>query len=118
MGSIDWGHLLWEFSGRINRAKWWLAILVTSFFVTLTWSVWALRPSAWLATLATLVTLFAAWPAFAAHIKRFHDRNKPGWWVLIGFIPLIGSVWLLVELGFLTGSADDNDYGPNPLPVS
>ena len=119
MGGIDWGHLLWEFDGRINRAKWWTVILVTSFVVTLVWSLFlVLDPSPWLWAIATLVTLFAIWPALAGHVKRFHDRNKSGWWVLIGFVPLIGSIWLLVELGFLSGSPGENDFGPDPLASS
>ena len=31
-------------------------------------------------------------PAIIVHIKRFHDRDKSGWWVLIGFIPIIGAI--------------------------
>ena len=34
------------------------------------------------------------------YVKRFHDRDKSGWWVLIGLIPIIGVIWLLIELGF------------------
>ena len=43
-------------------------------------------------------------PAIIVHIKRFHDRDKSGWWVLIGLVPIIGAIWLLIELGFLKGT--------------
>jgi uncharacterized membrane protein YhaH (DUF805 family) len=46
------------------------------------------------------------------YIKRFHDRDKTGWWVLIGLIPLIGPLWLLIELGFLKGTDGANRFGP------
>jgi len=48
-------------------------------------------------------------------VRRFHDRNKSGWWCLIGFVPVIGGFWLLIENGFLKGSVGPNQYGPDPL---
>src|SRR4051812_32486239 len=32
-------------------------------------------------------------------MKRWHDRNKSGWWVLISFVPCIGWIWSLIECG-------------------
>jgi uncharacterized membrane protein YhaH (DUF805 family) len=46
------------------------------------------------------------------YIKRFHDRDKSGWWVLIGLIPIIGAIWLPIELGFLKGTPRPNRFGP------
>src|SRR5262245_20024080 len=51
-------------------------------------------------------------PTVIVYIKRFHDRDKSGWWVLIGLIPIIGAIWLLVELGFLAGTPGPNGFGP------
>jgi uncharacterized membrane protein YhaH (DUF805 family) len=34
---------------------------------------------------------------------------------LIGFVPLIGALWALIETGFLEGTSGDNEYGPDPL---
>ena len=53
--------------------------------------------------------------SFAVTAKRWHDRDKSGWWVLIGFIPVIGFLWTLVECGCLKGTDGDNRYGPDPL---
>lgn len=57
--------------------------------------------------IAALVTL---WPLIAVQVRRWHDRNKSGWWVLINFVPVIGFFWVLVENGFLPGIADNNVY--------
>ncbi len=46
--------------------------------------------------------------------KRLHDRGKSGWWLLVGFVPVIGWAWLIVELFVLPGSPGDNRYGPHP----
>ena len=39
----------------------------------------------------------------------------PGWWVLIGLIPIVGFWWVLIECGFLQGDDGPNEYGPDPL---
>ena len=41
--------------------------------------------------------------ALALYAKRWHDRDKSGWWSLIGLVPIIGAIWLIVELGILEG---------------
>lgn len=50
-------------------------------------------------------------------IKRWHDLDKSGWWVLINFIPIVGGLWCLVECGFLKGTVGPNRFGPDPLQV-
>jgi uncharacterized membrane protein YhaH (DUF805 family) len=50
-------------------------------------------------------------PTIIVYVKRFHDRDKSGWWVLIGLIPIIGVIWLLIELGFLKGTPGPNRFG-------
>ena len=46
--------------------------------------------------------------------KRYHDRGKSGWWYLVTFIPLIGPIWVLIELQFLSGDRGSNRFGPPP----
>ena len=53
--------------------------------------------------------------ATATNIKRWHDRDKSGWMVLILLIPLLGWLWSLIELGFLRGTEGENRFGPDPL---
>ncbi|MEE9345521.1 MAG: DUF805 domain-containing protein [Methylococcales bacterium] len=52
---------------------------------------------------------------FIVQIKRWHDRNKTGWWVLINFIPVLGAIWSLIELGFFKGTEGTNSYGEDPV---
>ncbi len=56
----------------------------------------------------------AYWLIIAAYVKRFHDRDKSAWWLLVGFVPVLGPIWLLIELGFLRGTIGANRYGPDP----
>lgn len=50
-------------------------------------------------------------------IKRWHDLDMSGWWVLINFIPIVGQLWCLVECGFAEGTVGPNRFGPDPLQV-
>ena len=57
--------------------------------------------------LATIV------PALAVLVRRLHDTNRSGWWVLIGFVPVIGTIVILV---FTVSDSDqsENRYGSSP----
>lgn len=115
MGDIDWGHLLFKFDGRINRGKYWLGVVVV-------WIVLQILPDidgttdstvGWL--LSGALHIGVLWAVLAINIKRWHDRGKSGWWMLIGLVPFIGWIWVLIETGLLPGTEGDNQYGPNPL---
>jgi uncharacterized membrane protein YhaH (DUF805 family) len=67
-------------------------------------------------TLIYLVLLF--WVGLAVHIKRWHDRDKSGWWVLTGFIPVVGPIWSLIECGILDGTPGPNRFGLSPKGVA
>jgi uncharacterized membrane protein YhaH (DUF805 family) len=68
-----------------------------------------LRP--WLVALVLLVPV--TWMSFCLGIKRWHDRGRSGWWVVVGLVPLIGNLWGLIECGFMAGTASGNKYGPS-----
>ena len=54
------------------------------------------------------------WVDLAVSVKRWHDRDKSGWMLLIGLIPLVGLVWTLIECGFLDGERGPNQFGESP----
>ncbi len=62
-----------------------------------------------------IVGLAALVVGIFVQIKRWHDRGKSGWWILINFLPCIGGLWALIECGFLKGTDGPNQYGPDPL---
>ena len=121
-------NLLFGFQGRTNRAKFWLvalALLVIEFIVlgviggSAAMSDDPQQALASLGPVAGIVLvifgLAVTWITIAVGIKRFHDRNKSGVWILIIFVPVIGGLWYLIECGFLRGTPGPNDYGPDPL---
>jgi uncharacterized membrane protein YhaH (DUF805 family) len=111
--------LLFSFEGRINRARFWIGILVIvaiEIVGLIVATVIGYLVGAELAMiLFYLVVLVMLWPSIALGVKRFHDRNKSGWWVLISLVPIIGGIWYLVECGFLEGTKGPNQFGPDPL---
>ena len=52
-------------------------------------------------------------PGIAVQIRRFHDQDKSGWFLLLGFIPYVGGLIMLVFM-LLPGTAGPNRFGPDP----
>ena len=107
-------ELLFSFNGRINRAKYWLMVLILSVAQLIVLLLSATIGEVGI-VLYVLYFFIAIWPGLAISAKRWHDRDKSAWWILIGFIPIIGAIWTLVELGFLKGTDGANRYGADPL---
>lgn len=94
---MDWTTLLFSFTGRINRGKYWLAILiymvvwVAFIAVALMWlggfdtdRLFSLVGAALLIWLGGIVLVVAGvWSSFATGIKRLHDPGKSGWWIVL-----------------------------------
>ena len=102
--------------GRVNRKQWWLRLILPIFVITLVllfidMVTGAYDPKVGLGILSGLFVLASIIPAILVDIKRWHDRDKSGWWMLITLVPIIGSIWLLIELGFLKGTPGPNQFG-------
>jgi|SRR6185312_4855399 uncharacterized membrane protein YhaH (DUF805 family) len=119
---MDWKYLFLSMDGRINRQPFWLAIvvlIVISVIASVLDAVLGLPqmgtgPSA-RGPISGIVSLIMIYPSIALSAKRWHDRDKSAWWILINIIPIIGWLWSLIETGFLRGTPGPNRYGPDPL---
>ena len=103
-------NILFSFTGRINRRIYWAFYLPTFLLFILTGTGY----KEWNA-LRLLLVLILVWPGLAIQIKRWHDRNKSGYWALINFIPIIGAIWVTIELGFLPGTKGKNRFDETSL---
>ena len=114
---MDWGYLFTSFDGRIDRGKFWAGYVVlwvaTVVVVGLLSALLGDSASFWILYAVAVAILIVA--GLAVQVKRWHDRGKSGWWVLIALIPLIGPIWAIIETGFLPGTSGPNEYGPDPL---
>jgi uncharacterized membrane protein YhaH (DUF805 family) len=121
---MNWGYLFLSMEGRINRKPFWLAVVVL-VVISLIASILdlilhtprfgATDTNAGEGPIAAIVSLIMIYPSIALSAKRWHDRNKSAWWILINIIPVIGWIWSLVETGFLRGTDGPNRFGPDPL---
>jgi uncharacterized membrane protein YhaH (DUF805 family) len=65
-----------------------------------------------------LIWIFATIiPALSVLARRLHDTNRSGWWMLIGFVPLVGGIVLIV-FTVTDASTGHNKYGPSPKVVT
>lgn len=115
---MDWKYLYTSFDGRINRSKFWAGVGVlfaVGILANIIDMLLGLQVGEGFGVVGIIFTLAAIYPALALYAKRWHDRDKSGWWTLIILIPIIGPIWLLVELGALEGTRGPNRYGPDPL---
>ena len=142
---MDFGHLFFKFDGRINRAKFWIAILIfVGIYVVLALIGYLAGQGMAFQAVNSMLSIVIFIMMLAVGIKRLHDRNKSGWYIVLFYVVpgvltavsvalTIGSgpsgitatalalaaiaigVWGLIELGFLRGSIGGNQYGADPI---
>jgi uncharacterized membrane protein YhaH (DUF805 family) len=179
MDSIVSKTFLFSFQGRINRAKYWYALLASTIFCLVLLSILSSAVGGFFGVgvesvgldfedvlrhfpslpfhvsfgnagptsaaalsfyvLGTPICIVGVWFLAATTVKRLHDRNKSGWWIVPFYIapPLLGrlwdwldnpdllllvealryglDVWCIVELLWLSGAKAPNRFGPDPL---
>jgi len=117
---MDWGNYLFSFQGRINRAKIWLFVLVAigaeiAYFIVM----WALVGAAGMSMLTGMASdagsmaggvmgilalilslaffVVFIWAGLAVAVKRLHDRDKAGWWLLVFYgVPLVFDILAVI----------------------
>lgn len=103
------------FSGRACRSEFWfwmLFVVVGSICTSVLDLV--VFPAVLLSPLNTVFLLATILPSLAVSVRRLHDLDKSGWWLLIGLIPLVGTIILIVWCA--TGGTDkSNRFGADPL---
>lgn len=108
-------RLYFDLRGRVSRRQFWLHGVLALVGVALVAHALldiARVPSQ---TAQLLVNLLLLWPALAVSVKRWHDRDRSGWWVLLNLLPLLGWLWALLDNGLVPGTRGANRYGEDPL---
>jgi uncharacterized membrane protein YhaH (DUF805 family) len=142
---MDWGQLFFRFNGRINRAKFWIAALIyAAINVVMAVLGYVTDESAIIQAINGMLGIVIFISSLAVGVKRLHDRNKSGWYLVLfyivpsilfvaaiavgtimeesvmiaGILGLAGGIigiWAFVELGCLRGTIGANQYGPDPI---
>jgi uncharacterized membrane protein YhaH (DUF805 family) len=133
-----WTHMF-DFKGRATRREYWLFILVAYFGLLVLGALMLLisaifvpleeltspaaptspaSPAAealgalfGLLVLAYMIAWFIA--SLSVSVRRLHDHDKSGWFLLIGLFPLFGWIFSLVMM-LIPGNPYENSYGPDP----
>ena len=110
-----------DFKGRARRKEYWMFVLFYVIFAIyavvidddrrLSVEGYGYGPIFGLFTITMIV------PFLAVGVRRLHDIGKSGWTLLIGLIPLIGSIWLLA-LMVIDGDQTENEYGTTPKEIN
>jgi uncharacterized membrane protein YhaH (DUF805 family) len=118
-------EVLFSFRGRIGRQTYWIVsavLFLVGAYITAILIEPALAgyrqvtsPPEVTAVAYLLWVPVSVWITLATQVKRWHDRNKSGWMVLVILIPIAGPLWVLVEQGFLKGASGPNRYGEDPF---
>ena len=102
------------FEGRARRSEYWMFVLfniIAGIIIGLIGEFLAGATSGGLLT--NIYYLAVLIPACGVQVRRLHDTDRSGWWILIGIIPLIGGIVLLV-FNCIDSQPGENRFGPNP----
>jgi|TARA_B100001971_G_scaffold73686_1_gene67989 uncharacterized membrane protein YhaH (DUF805 family) len=84
-----------NFNGRASRQEYWMFFLFNIIFASVAGIADVFFGLGFLYPLYALAVLI---PGLAVGIRRLHDVNKSGWWLLISLIPIIGVIWVIILL--------------------
>ncbi|MCA3423413.1 MAG: DUF805 domain-containing protein [Roseomonas sp.] len=118
-----------SFNGRISRKTWWIFYFLIPIGINIAATAieaqflgfgdavpdHAGMGSMGMGPIGIIAAVGGLWVTLAGQAKRWHDRDKSAWWVLVYFIPLIGWLWSFIVAGFLRGTPGYNRFGPDPL---
>ena len=115
-----WRQIL-NFRARSPRREYWLFIvqlyvvavgLLVALALTVDPTLLAEEQSSHEGWIAAVILLFFI-PYVAASVRRLHDHDKGGWFLLLWFIPLVGWIFYLIMM-LTPGTKGENGYGPDP----
>ena len=109
------------FSGRARRKEYWFFVLfnivIGIILAAIDNATGNLNTNTGMGLLGGIYNLAVLIPGIAVSVRRLHDTDRCGWWLLIGLIPLVGAIVLFVFM-VLDSNSGQNQYGENPKEIS
>jgi uncharacterized membrane protein YhaH (DUF805 family) len=97
-----------QFSGRASRSEYWWFALASVLVIFVAAFVDGVAGSA---VVTAIAYLFLIIPGIAVSVRRLHDTNRSGWYLLLNLVPLIGSILIFIW-SVTPGDKKANQYGP------
>ena len=106
------------FDGRARRKEFWMFTLfnlIVSIVLNILAQILFKIPAIGVlfGFIPLLYSLAILLPSVGLGIRRLHDTDRSGWWLLIGLIPIVGLIVLIV-FAIQEGTKGDNQFGPDP----
>jgi len=104
------------FDGRAQRKEYWMFVLFNLIIVLLLGfidGILGFASSLDISVLTSIYSLAIIVPSIAVGVRRLHDTNKSGWWMLLSLIPFIGALVLLIFM-IQDSNPESNRFGANP----
>ena len=105
------------YSGRSRRKEYWFFVLfvvvISTVLTIIDGLIGAYDRSTGVGLLSAIFSLAILIPSISVSVRRLHDIDRTGWWVLISLVPLVGWIVLLV-FHVQDSTPGTNRYGPNP----
>ncbi|MBE6035904.1 MAG: DUF805 domain-containing protein [Clostridiales bacterium] len=102
------------FSGRARRKEYWMFQLFNAIILAAIALLGVVHDMFFILYIIYVLAMII--PALAVTVRRLHDLDKEGVWILISFVPVVGGIWLLI-LTCTEGIRGDNRYGADPKAV-
>ena len=107
-----------EFSSRASRKEFWLFFLFYCILGSILGFIDGISGTynveAGYGVFSGIFILVTLVPYLAVCVRRLHDTDRSGWWLLLCLVPLIGLIWFIVVC-CLKGSDGENRFGADPL---
>ena len=105
------------FEGRARRKEYWSFVLFNVLISIALGVIDRLTGNVNLETglglLSGIYGLGVMIPGMAVSVRRLHDTDRSGWWLLITFVPVLGAIVFFYFM-VIDGNPERNDYGPSP----
>jgi uncharacterized membrane protein YhaH (DUF805 family) len=99
-----------NFNGRAARSEFWYWTLFV-FIVNIVANI--IDMAIGIGVISVLASLALLLPGIAVSVRRLHDLDRTGWWLLIAFTGI--GIILLIIWDCMKGTTGSNQYGPDPL---
>ena len=111
-------ELYFSFKGRATRSDLWIRFYLVFFLgyfaMILFDTTLILYDTMGVPILTIIYSLVGFYASLAVSVKRAHDRNRSGWFILLYFVPFI-NLWPIIELSFFRGTKGENRFGQDLL---
>ena len=117
--SMSFSQLYFSTEGRIPRSTYWLKYYLPLLGISmlgwlLDYAMGTYDAEYGIGLVSGTISFLIIWPSIAIYVKRIHDRDRSGLFLLLLFVPLL-NIWPTIEILFLKGTEGPNQFGEDPL---